>query len=107
MTNARDSRHEVRADAPSREAEKTPGFARNYPDDSDLAKLVQAFGRGDFKAVRLHAPGLAASSSDLRVKLAAAELLARINPSRAEKTLLHVTFFLLVFITGWWLLHRH
>ncbi len=80
-----------------------PSFARDFPDDPDLALLVRAFQEGDFAHVRAEAPKLAARSTDAKVKDAAALLVARTEADPLAKGLLALTLALLVGLTAFWL----
>lgn len=82
-------------------------FAQRYPDDPELARLVAAFERGDYRTVREHAPALAERSADVEVQKAARDLRRRIDPDRLQIQLLALTFALLVFLTVWFYLHKH
>jgi len=82
-----------------------PTFARDFPDDPDLAVLVRAFQDGDFAHVRAEAPKLAARATDAKVKEAAALLVARTEADPLAKGLLVLTLALLVGLTAFWLAH--
>ncbi len=82
-------------------------FARSYPDDPDLVRLVGAFERGDYRTVREEAPRLAGRTTRDDVRRAALDLRRRIEPDRMQVHLLLLTFALLAFLTGWFYLHAH
>jgi hypothetical protein len=82
-----------------------PAFARDFPDDPALAKLVEAFTRGDYRHVREEAPKLAKTSEDEKVRAAAKELRARIEPDPLAKILLVLTLALLAALSLWWMAH--
>jgi hypothetical protein len=82
-----------------------PPFARDFPEDPDLALLVRAFEDGNFAHVRQEAPKLAARATDTKVKDAAALLVARTEADPLAKVLLALTLALLVGLTVFWLAH--
>ena len=84
-----------------------PRFARDFPRDPELDRLVVAFTFGDYGAVRDGAPKLAKESGDEAVKKAAERLLEGTRPDRAVRILFALTGALLVFLTVWWLAHDH
>lgn len=84
-----------------------PRFAREFPRDPELDRLVVAFTNGDYRAVRDGAPKLAETSADDDVKKAALRLLEGTRPDPTSKLLFAVTAALLVFLTVWWLAHDH
>lgn len=83
-----------------------PAFARSFPKDAALELLVDAFARGDYRAVREGAPQLAASTTDEAVKRAALLLRERIEPDPSAKILFALAAGLLAFLTVWWLTHK-
>lgn len=82
-----------------------PAFARDFPEDEELTRLVLAFTRGDYAAVREGAPRLAERSEDEAVKAAARTLRERIEPDPSAKLLFVFAFALLAFLSGWWVTH--
>ena len=82
-----------------------PAFAKDFPKDDELERLVTAFARGDYATVRKGAPKLASSTNDEAVKAAAQTLRERIEPDPTSKLLLGLGFVLLAFLTGWWVTH--
>jgi hypothetical protein len=82
-----------------------PSFARDFPDDPELAALVEAFSAGDYRRVRDLAPKLAAKTEDEKVRAAANELRRRIEPDPLAKMLLVATLALLVVLSAWWIAH--
>ncbi len=82
-----------------------PAFARDFPNDPDLASLVAAFAAGDYNAVRAGAPELAARTKDDGVKRAAELLRARIEPDPTARVFFGLTAALLVFLMTWWATH--
>jgi hypothetical protein len=92
------------AGEPTRGPSRLP-FTRRYPDDPDLWRLVAAFERGDYRAVRAEAPRLAARTNNADVRAAALDLRRRIDPDRLQVALLVLTGALLAFLTSWFYLH--
>jgi hypothetical protein len=82
-----------------------PSFARDFPDDPELAVLVAAFAAGDYATVRKGAPELAAKTDDEHVKRAAELLRTRIEPDPTSRVLFALTAALLVFLMAWWATH--
>jgi len=82
-----------------------PAFARDFPNDPDLATLVAAFATGDYATVRSGAPELAAKTTDERVKRAAELLRSRIEPDPTARVFFGLTAALLVFLMTWWATH--
>ncbi|MDB4938865.1 MAG: hypothetical protein JWP87_5837 [Labilithrix sp.] len=82
-----------------------PAFARDFPNDPELAVLVAAFAEGDYATVRAGAPELAAKTTDEHVKRAAELLRARIEPDPTARVLFALTAALLVVLMGWWVTH--
>lgn len=82
-----------------------PGFARDFPNDPELAALVTAFAAGDYATVRTGAPALAAKTEDEHVKRAAELLRARIEPDPTARVFFALTAALLVFLMTWWAMH--
>ena len=74
-----------------------PEFARGFPSHSELDALVDAFTRGDYLTVRVHAPRLAANADVTpAVRAAAALLQAGTAPDRAARSFLLLAATLLV-----------
>jgi hypothetical protein len=87
--------------------ESRASFARAYPDDPDLARIVAAFERGDYASVRVEAPKLAERAASPLVRSAALDLRSRIEPDPIQLYLLALTLALLGFLTAWFYLHKH
>ncbi len=79
-----------------------PRFAADYPKDDVLDALLEAFDRGDYRAVREGAPKLAAATEDDAVRAAARDLRARIDPDPWAVRLLWLTGLLLLGLTVYW-----
>ncbi len=82
-------------------------FAKGFPDDPDLGRLLRAFEAGDYRTVRDEAPKLAERTKNPEVRLAALDLRRRIEPDPIQLYLLGLTFALLAFLTAWFYLHRN
>lgn len=82
-----------------------PRFARDFPHDEELARLVAAFAAGDYATVRTDAPALAASTKSDDVKRAAELLRARIEPDPSARVFFGLTAALMVFLMLWWASH--
>ena len=82
-----------------------PAFAREFPNDPELAALVDAFAAGDYATVRTGAPALASKTTDEHVKRAAELLRARIEPDPTARVFFALTAALLVFLMTWWATH--
>jgi hypothetical protein len=82
-----------------------PSFARDFPNDPELAVLVAAFAAGDYATVRTGAPQLASKTEDEHVKRAAELLRARIEPDPTSRLFFALTAALLVFLMVWWATH--
>lgn len=82
-----------------------PAFARNFPDNGELAKLVEAFARGDYKTAGDGGRALAAKTDDDAVKKAALLLAERTKPDPTSRVLFLFTATLLVFLSVWWMTH--
>jgi hypothetical protein len=78
-----------------------PRFASSFPRTPELDALVEAFGRGDYAAVRARGPALERSAGDPAVKQAARELVARTRPDPASAALLAIAAVLLIVLTTW------
>lgn len=82
-------------------------FAKGFPDDPELGRLLGAFEAGDYRTVRDDAPKLAERTKDPRVRAAALDLRRRIEADPIQLYLLALTFALLAFLTAWFYLHRN
>lgn len=84
-----------------------PAFAANFPADPELERLLDAFTRGDYAAVRAGAPRLAEATKDPAVKRAALDLRRRIDPDPVSAALVVIAFVLLALVGGFYLSHAH
>lgn len=75
-----------------------PRFHAWFPRDEELDRLVRAFEVGNYALVRERAPKLAEGAESEKVRAAARELLARIEPDPLMKYLLLAATLLLVFL---------
>lgn len=84
-----------------------PRFVLSFPSDPELDRLVAAFERGDFAAVRAGALPLAERAEDERVRDAALELRRRIDPDPLIRYLLLASVILLVVLVLHAYAHKH
>lgn len=82
-----------------------PAFARSFPRDPALDRLVDAFTRGDYHTVRSGAAELAVGASDDVVRSAAKTLLERTKPDPSARVFYAVTAALLVALSVYWITH--
>ncbi|MFC1642987.1 hypothetical protein ACFL5O_09950, partial [Myxococcota bacterium] len=75
---------------------KPSPFTQGFPDDPQLAPLVDAFERGDYALVRRDAERLARNAADPAVREAASDLRRRLDPDPLAKLVLGVAFGLLL-----------
>jgi hypothetical protein len=78
-----------------------PEFVRGFPDDPELAILVEAFERGNYRFVRREAEALAERTSSRAVREAARELRRRVDPDPMTRLLLVLPLLLLGFLLLW------
>ncbi len=72
-------------------------FTKDYPEDSDLSALVEAFEAGNYRAVRDGAKRIATNGEKSEsVKVAAADLRSRTEPARLQLLLLGITALLAI-----------
>ncbi len=83
-----------------------PLFAKAYPEDPTLQRLLDAFVEGDFALVRREAPELARSTQEPEVARAALDLKRRTEPDSTTITLLLASAGLLLFLILWFHTHR-
>jgi hypothetical protein len=105
-------RKKKRKPAPAREG--VPAFAQQFPRHPELDALVDAFEQGNYARVRAEAPRLAEASGDdeedapsEEVRLAAQELLRRIEPDPLAAYLFGIAVLLLAFLSLWYWLGAH
>jgi hypothetical protein len=78
-----------------------PKFVRGFPDDPELAVLVEAFERGNYRFVRREAERLAERTSSRAVREAARELRRRVDPDPLARVLLVLALLLFGFLLLW------
>jgi hypothetical protein len=84
------------------EGRERPAFVLDFPKHPELDRLVKAFELGNYAYVRERARDLSDDADEDRaVRLAAAELLRRIEPDPLVKGLLALSVILLLVITFW------
>lgn len=96
-----------KAGTPDEGSVERPAFAEKFPADPELTRLLEAFNRGDYAAVRSGAPRLAQATKDPAVKSAALELRRRIDPDPVSSALLLIAAVLLALVGGFYLSHAH
>lgn len=107
---ARSTKSEDRADPapPAPPSPSTvPAFAKDFPRDPELDRLVALFEQGNYAAVRKDARALARSTEDEAVRVAARQLLTRIEPEPAAVYLVVIAALLLAVLAGWYWSHPH
>ena len=82
----------------------TPAFARAYPKNEILDRLVTTFEEGDYQKVNEGASALLADE-DTAVRTAAADLISRTKVDPTAKVLFALAAFLLVGLTAYWIKH--
>lgn len=82
-----------------------PSFAKDFPENEELAALVDAFARGDYKTASEGGLALAKKTDDEAVKKAALLLAERTKPDPTSRLLFLLTAGLLVFLSLWWMTH--
>lgn len=92
---------------PSAPAFERPAFAKDWPRDAELDRLLAAFDGGDYALVKRDAPALAERSSDELVRRAAEQLLLRTRPDPLSSLLILVASGLLAFFAYWFYSHGH
>jgi len=92
-------RSEVRAEVPP--------WARGFPNDPELQRLLSAFEQGRYDVVRAGAPKLAAATGNPKVAAAAQELQRRLRADPLAIMLLVGAFALLALLSAWAYLHQH
>lgn len=76
-------------------------FLEDLPDDSDLAKLVAAFERGDYACVRREAPRLAQQTENEEVRAVALELRERVAPDPLLRWAFLASAIVLITVIAW------
>jgi hypothetical protein len=84
-----------------------PSFARDFPREPELDRLVAAFERGNYALVRTEAPRLMKATDRDDVRLAASELRRRIDPDPLARFLLMAAMGLLIFLSYYYFRHAH
>jgi hypothetical protein len=84
-----------------------PAFARQFPHDRELERLVTAFEAGNYALVREAAPRLAQQTESDEVRRAARELRRRVDPDPLMVYLVGVAALLLGVLAYWYWSHPH
>jgi hypothetical protein len=88
-------------------ATERPSFAKEWPRDAELDRLLTAFEGGNYALVKRDAPLLAERATDELVRRAAEELLKRTQPDPLSSLLILVASGLLAFFAYWYYTHGH
>jgi len=86
--------------------ESVPSFARDFPEDPELEKLVAAFAAGDYGRVREEAPKLAEKTESEEVRRAAKVLRERIEPDPIANGLLVLAAVLILAVTAYYVTRK-
>jgi hypothetical protein len=84
-----------------------PAFAKDFPRDPALDRLVDLFEQGNYAAVRKEAPAVLAATDDADVRAAVKEIQRRIEPEPLAVGLVAIAAVLLVILAGWYWTHPH
>lgn len=84
-----------------------PAFARSFPRDPELDRLVAVFEAGDYARVRTETPKLIRATDDDDVRRAARELMRRLEPDPLAVYMLVAAALLLGFLSYWYWTHKH
>lgn len=97
--------------APARDANASsipgPAFAKDFPRDPELDRVLALFEQGNYAAVRVAAAELVARSKDDRIRAAAKQILDRLKPDPLALYLVGIAAALLVILAGWYWTHPH
>lgn len=88
-------------------AARTPAFAKDFPPDPELDRVVALFEQGNYAAVRKAAADLANKTDDDDVRKAARLVLDRLKPDPLALYLVAIAAGLLVVLAGWYWTHPH
>lgn len=91
-------------DAP---APPRPAFAKTFPRDPELDRLVELFEQGNYAKVREEAPSVLAGAEDEEVRAAVREIQRRLQPDPLAVGLVAVAALLLAVLAGWYWTHPH
>jgi len=83
-----------------------PPFARAFPDDPVIGRLLQAFELGNYAYVRTEAR-LLEKSDDPAMRKVGQELLRRLKPDAVSAYLIGLAAVLLSFFSIWYWTHPH
>lgn len=104
MSTSKDDGAAEKASAPST---PRPAFAKDFPSNAELDRIVALFELGNYAAVREAAEKLVSSTDDAEVKKAAREILLRLKPDPLALYLVAIAAGLLVVLAGWYWTHPH
>lgn len=84
-----------------------PAFAKDFPPNADLDRVLDLFDRGNFARAREDAQALLKSSEDDEVRGATRQILKRMDPEPAATYLIAISAVLLAILAGWYWMHGH
>jgi hypothetical protein len=84
-----------------------PAFAKGFPRDPALDRLVALFEQGNYAQVRKDAATLLKSTEDAAVRRAVKDVLERLRPDPLALYLLVAAAALLAVLAGWYWTHPH
>lgn len=93
--------------SPSRPATARPPFAKSFPDDPVIDRILLAFEVGNHAYVRDEARRLVDQSDDPALQDAGAEMLRRLKPDPISAYLIGLAALLLCFFSIWYWTHPH
>lgn len=82
-----------------------PAFAKDFPEDPRLDRLVVLFEQGNYAQVRKDARELIRAVKDAEIRAAAEQILKRLEPDPLALYLLGLAAALLVVLAGWYWSH--
>ncbi len=88
-------------------AASAPAFAKDFPRDPELDRVVALFEQGNYAAVRTSAADLIKRTEDDAVRKAAKLVLDRLKPDPLALYLVAIAAGLLVVLAGWYWTHPH
>lgn len=84
-----------------------PAFAKDFPRDPELDRVLALFEQGNYAAVRTAAADLIARTKDDEIRAAAKQILDRLKPDPLALYLVGIAAALLVILAGWYWTHPH
>lgn len=103
----RRTRPERPAQDVAEDGQPIPAFAKDFPRDPRLARIVALFEQGNYAQVRKDAAALLSATEDADIRRATKEVLTRLQPDPLALYLLVAAAALLVVLAGWYWTHPH